>query len=65
MHWLIDGVCTLQAPGRLRARVRFTVIPNEAPLLLSSEQRHSGDVWTTLPSCEQHEDDGLDEFPVM
>jgi hypothetical protein len=41
------------------------LIPNEAPLLLSSEQRHSGDVWTTFPSCEQHEDDGLDEFPVM
>ena len=65
MHWLIDGVCTLQAPGRFRARVRFMLIPNEAPLLLSSEQRHSGDVWTTFPSCEQHEDDGLDEFPVM
>jgi len=40
-------------------------MPKEAPLLLSSKQRHCGDVWTTLPSCEQQEDDGLVEFPVI
>ncbi|TQD99288.1 hypothetical protein C1H46_015077 [Malus baccata] len=41
------------------------VMPNEAPPPLSNEQRHCGDDWTTLESCEQQEDEGFDEFPVM
>lgn len=40
LHWLTGGVCTLQAPGRATARVWFTVIPNNAPLPLSTKQRH-------------------------
>ncbi|CAN6561279.1 unnamed protein product [Malus baccata var. baccata] len=34
-------------------------MPNEAPPPLSNEQRHCGDDWTTLESCEQQEDEGL------
>ena len=57
---------TLQAPGRERARVWFIVKPNDdAPMPLRTVQRHCGDDWTTLESCEQQEEDGFDEFPVM
>ena len=65
LHWLTGGVWTLQALGRERARVWLMVIPNEEPPLLSTEQRHCGEDWTTLESCEQHEDDGVSELPVM
>ncbi|KAM1858092.1 hypothetical protein ACFX14_008124 [Malus domestica] len=57
------GVCTLQALGNDKASVWFMVMPNElAPL--TKEQRHLGDDWTTLESCEQQEDEGFDVFPV-
>jgi hypothetical protein len=65
LHWLMGGVRMLQALGSDRARVWFIVIPREAAPPFRTEQRHFGDVWTTLESCEQHEDDGVDEFPVM
>lgn len=65
LHWLMGGVCTLQALGSDRARVWFILIPNEAAPPLRAVQRHCGDDWTTLESCEQHDDDGVDEFPVM
>ena len=65
LHWPIGGVWTLQAPGRDRARVWLIVIPSAGrPPPLRTEQRHWGDPWTTLPSCEQHEDEGVLEFPV-
>lgn len=41
------------------------VIPKEEPPLLSTEQRHCGEDLTTLESCEQHEEDGVVELPVM
>jgi hypothetical protein len=65
LHWLTGGVWTLQAEGRDRARVWFMVIPKDEPPPLSKEQRHCGEDWTTVESCEQHEDDGFDELPIM
>jgi len=65
LHWLTGGVWTLQAPGRVRAWVWLMLIPNDDPPPLSNEQRHCAWVWTTLESCEQHDDEGVDEFPVM
>lgn len=64
MHWLAGGVFTLQAPGRARARVWLIAIPNEDPPPLTNVQRHCGCDWTTVASCEQQEDDGVEEFPV-
>jgi len=40
------------------------VIPNVEPPL-RTEQRHCGEDWTTLESCEQHEADGVEELPIM
>lgn len=40
-------------------------MPNVGPVPFMTKQRHRGDAWTTLASWEQHEDDGVDEFPVM
>ena len=65
LHWLTGGVWTLQAPGRVRACVWLMLIPNDDPPPLSSEQRHCACVWTMLESCEQHDGEGVDEFPVM
>jgi len=41
------------------------VIPKEEPPPLRREHRHCGEDWTTLESCEQHEDDGFEEVPIM
>jgi len=40
------------------------VIPKVEPPL-SREQRHCGEDWTTVESCEQHEGDGVEELPIM
>ena len=65
LHWLTEGVFTLHTPGSCRARVWLMVIPSPAPPLLRAAQRHCGWDWTTLASCEQQEDDGVEEFPEM
>lgn len=65
LHWLIGGVFTLQALGSAMARVWLMVMPNTGAAPFMTEQRHRGDAWTTLASWEQHEDEGVDEFPVM
>ena len=65
LHSLTGGVWTLQAAGMAKARVWFMVIPNEEAPPLSTEQRHAGWDWTTLASWEQHEEEGVDELPVM
>lgn len=65
LHSLTGGVLTLQAPGRANARVWLTVIPKDDRPPLSTGQRHNGSNCTTVASCEQHELDGVDEFPVM
>jgi len=41
------------------------VIPKVEPPPLSTEQRHCGEDWTMLESCEQHEADGVEELPIM
>jgi len=41
------------------------VISKEEPPPLSREHRHCGEDWTTVESCEQHEDDGFEELPIM
>jgi hypothetical protein len=68
LHWLAEGVWTLQAEGRPSARSRSMVMPpteEEAPPPIT-EQRHCGLDWTTDLSCEQHEALGDDEpFPLM
>lgn len=64
LHWLTGGVLTLHAPGSSNARVWFMVIPKILPPL-SAVHRHRGWDCTTLPSCAQHEEEGVDEFPVM
>lgn len=65
-HWETGGVCTLQAEGRAMAWVWLTSMPrDDPPPPAITWQRHSGCVLTTLESCEQQDEDGLDEFPVM
>lgn len=65
LHWLRGGVCTLQILGSVRAWVWLMFKPRAAAPPLKTVQRHCGCAWTTFPSCEQQEDDGVDEFPVM
>lgn len=62
-HWLTGGVWTLQAAGRDKARVWLMVIPKVEPPL-SKEQRHCGEDWTMVESCEQHGVDGVEELPI-
>ncbi|CAL5413360.1 unnamed protein product [Camellia sinensis] len=62
---LMDGVLTLQAPGRARARVWLTLSAMDEELPLRTSHKHSGCVRTTLASCVQQLEDGVEEFPVM
>ncbi len=64
LHLLTGGVCTLQAAGSPRASVWLIVIPSDAPPPLSAVQRHCGCDRTTLASCEQQEEDGVEELPL-
>lgn len=52
-HWLIDGVLTLQALGRARARVRLIGRPSVL-FVLRTWQRQSTRVETTVESAVQH-----------
>ena len=47
------------------ARVWLMVIPNDDAPPLSTEQRHAGRDFTTRASCVQHEEEGVEELPVM
>lgn len=62
---LRGGVWTLQAPGRAKAWVWLTLIPSDEPPPLRTSHKHCGDDRTTLASCVQHPEDGVEEFPVM
>ena len=61
----MGGVRTLQAPGKARAWVWLIVTPNEDPPPLRTWHRHCGCDLTTLESCVQHPEEGVEEFPVM
>ncbi|RWW26759.1 hypothetical protein BHE74_00029298 [Ensete ventricosum] len=65
LHLLIGGVWTLHAAGMAKARVRFTVTPNEKAPTLTTKQRHAGWDRTTLASWEQHEEEAVEVFPAM
>lgn len=41
------------------------VMPRLGSPPLRAEQRHLGDDWTTEDSAEQHEEEGVEEFPVV
>jgi len=65
LHWLTAVVWILQAEGRNISSVWFIVIPKEEPPPLRREHRHCGEDWTTVESCEQHEDDEFKELSIM
>jgi hypothetical protein len=62
---LTGGVWTLHAPGNSRALVVLIVTPSEEAPPARTEQRHFGLFCTTLDNAEQHEEDGVEELPVM
>ena len=65
LHLLAGGVSTLQALGSSSARFLSMVTPRDDESPLSAAQRHCGLDCTTLASCEQHEDGGIDTLPLM
>jgi len=65
LHWDVGGVCTLQAEGKARAWVWLTLIPNDDPPPSRTWHRHCGCDFTTLASCVQHPEVGVEDFPVM